>query len=205
MNSREEFDELMMLLRFMSGEKNVIEHVEAEGQQKIINMVTLPKEMTPDREEWERLGFTFCDIPGDDVLWQATLPEGWSIKATSHSMWSDIIDNKGRKRGSIFYKASFYDRKGSMRLRPRYEIKRVYSDDTESLSEVYFGSEEEKIFVAGQIDESVSYADQLEQSMRLHEIAFAYAKEHYPEWQSATAYWDDEIEKVKVPKKKKNN
>lgn len=33
------------------------------------------------------------------------LPEGWEKKSTDHSMWFDLIDNKGNKRAIIFEKA----------------------------------------------------------------------------------------------------
>ena len=34
-------------------------------------------------------------------------------------MWSDLLDDKGVKRGSIFYKAAFYDRSAFLRLKEK--------------------------------------------------------------------------------------
>ncbi len=48
--------------------------------------------------------------PGDDLFVDVTLPPGWAVVPTDHHMWSELRDEKGRKRAGIFYKAAFYDR-----------------------------------------------------------------------------------------------
>jgi hypothetical protein len=45
-----------------------------------------------------------------------SLPPGWKVVPTDHSMWSDLVDAKGEKRASIFYKAAFYDRDAFIRI-----------------------------------------------------------------------------------------
>ena len=129
MRNRDEMDGFMMLIRALSGEQNVIENMEAEGQQEAIRRTLLARRMYPSQADWESLGFTFIDIPDDRVMYQAELPEGWSIEATSHQMHSNILDANGHKRGSMFYKASFYDRNASMSLERRYNINRRYFED----------------------------------------------------------------------------
>ena len=87
-----------------------IERQEAEGQQRFVTTDMMPLELNPDRAAFEALGFTFGE-PVDDIFVNATLPPGWTKKPhESHSMWSDIYDETGKKRVSIFYKAAFYDR-----------------------------------------------------------------------------------------------
>ena len=68
--------------------------MENEGQKRAVAGTMMAKQMDPSREEWEKLGFTFTDIPGDEVLCKATLPEGWRMEETDHSMWTNIIDQK---------------------------------------------------------------------------------------------------------------
>ena len=199
MSNRDELDAFMMLLRAMSGESNVIEHMESEGQQRAVNNTMVAKEMLPSRKDWEQLGFTFSDIPGDDVLCKATLPEGWRIKATDHSMWNDIIDQNGRKRGSMFYKSSFYDRSAHMNLNCRYGVRLDYIGEDYATTEIYFGNDSEKLFVAGQVctpknatreERLARYAEE----DRLKAIAKKFGDENYPNWQSVHAYWNDEKE-----------
>ena len=199
MSNRDELDALMMLARAMSGEANVLEHMEAEGQQKAVKYTMVAKRMRPNREVWEKLGFTFSDIPGDDVLCKAELPEGWYLEATSHSMWSNIIDEQERTRGSMFYKAAFYDRDANMSLSSRYDVCSDYIDDNYTKIEVYFGNENEKLFVAGQVctprdaSRELRIANYREEE-RLRELAKKFAEENYPDWQDVTAYWDEEKE-----------
>ena len=69
------------------------------------------------RAEFEALGFTFGEPDaGDPMFRPATLPAGWQRKGSDHAMWSYIIDEHGRDRISIFYKAAFYDRDAFMSL-----------------------------------------------------------------------------------------
>ena len=103
-----------------------IEAQEKAGQQALVASTDMPKDMSPDRAAFEALGFTFGE-PVDDLFLKATLPAGWTKAATSHSMHSDIMDEKGRRRVSVFYKAAFYDRSASATLVSRYSIQRDYA------------------------------------------------------------------------------
>ena len=196
MSDIEYLEALEMMVRTLSGEPNVLEHMEKEGQQRAVNNTMVAKKMFPSRKKWEELGFTFTDIPGDNVLCKATLPEGWEMVAIDHSMWNNIIDEQGRVRGSMFYKAAFYDREARMNLNQRYRIIIDYLDDHVT-TEVYFGNPEEKIFVAGQIhkadfssQESIdTYYNELN---RLQYLAECFANLNYPDWRDEKAYWDDE-------------
>lgn len=207
MNNRDELEGLMMLFRAMSGETNVIEHMEAEGQQEVVINKRMAREMSPSREEWEKLGFEFTEIPGDCVLCNAKLPEGWSIKSTDHSMWNDIIDANGMKRGSMFYKAAFYDRSAHMGLNRRYDVCSDYIEGDNLTIEVYFGNNKEKLFVAGQVcipngatrEERLSkYAEQ----KKLYAIAKQYGDQFFPGWEDIHAYWENEKDNSFVKAKK---
>jgi hypothetical protein len=99
------------------GAESFILGQEKRGQQQLVNSDRLPSKFHGDRAEWEALGFTFGDPDPDDPLFMpATLPPGWKRQATDHSMGSVIVDQLGRERVSIFYKAAFYDRSAHMNL-----------------------------------------------------------------------------------------
>lgn len=194
MNKKEELKSMEVLLRTLSGEKNVIENMEFEGQQFAIKNNLLARNMHPSKEEYEKLGFKFYDIPGDDVLYKATLPTGWTLKATNNSMHINIVDNNGLTRGAMFYKSSFYDRKASMNLICRFKITDNYHRGSESF-EIWFGNEQEKLFVAGQVHSNVTASrEERERNFALIEKLEAQAKEfadiNYPDWKNVNAYWD---------------
>ena len=66
-------------------------------------------------------------------------------------MWNEIIDAKGHVRGTMFYKAAFYDRSAHMSLNSRYRVHSEYIGEDSRTVEVYFGNAQEKIMVAGQV------------------------------------------------------
>lgn len=94
---------------------------ERAGQQQLVASTNMPKDMHPSREAFEKVGFTFGDDV-DDIFVKSTLPPGWTRAATDHSMHSDVLDEKGRKRVGVFYKAAFYDRRASSFLNCRFRI-----------------------------------------------------------------------------------
>ncbi len=99
------------------GQSGPIERQERDGQRQLVNSDRLPTDIKGDRGEWEALGFTFGDPdPGDPMFMPATLPEGWKREGSDHAMWSYLVDQHGRQRVAIFYKAAFYDRGAFMRL-----------------------------------------------------------------------------------------
>lgn len=65
---------------------------------------------------WEALGIVVGDVDRDDDMFTfVTLPEGWTIKPSKHSMYTDILDEKGRQRISYFHKVAAYDCKADIR------------------------------------------------------------------------------------------
>lgn len=91
-----------------------IENQEKRGQTVFVGSQTLPIKYLP-RAELDALGFVFGE-PVDDLFISCQFPVGWSKRSTDHSMWSELVDPEGNVRGSIFYKAAFYDRDAFMRL-----------------------------------------------------------------------------------------
>jgi hypothetical protein len=111
-----------------------IEAQEAAGQRALAEAKTvrLPKEVNsrpmgePDRDgktsnkkKYEAAGIKVIG-DYDDLFFDVELPAGWKVVPTEHSMWSNLVDEKGRKRAGLFYKAAFYDRKADLSFNTRF-------------------------------------------------------------------------------------
>lgn len=131
-------DPIIGLVTAMSGGKG-IEASERRGQVQFLESETLPsklqtyfvdKEMRETRPLLESWGFVFGKVIGGDTLFmQARLPPGWKKKGSDHDMWSYIVDDQGRERCSVFYKAAFYDREAFLGVSGRYRYHREYKDE----------------------------------------------------------------------------
>lgn len=169
-----------------------IEAQEAQGQRDFVASETLPTECP--REKLESLGFVFGEAV-DDIFTYVQFPEGWSKVPTENSMWSDLVDNKGRKRGGIFYKAAFYDRSAHMNLDRKITCNQVFEsqDDYEAGHIKYRVMDD---------DESVLYENKYATDGKRCEgnywdvdsIAETNAREwlekNYPDYNNPMAYWD---------------
>ena len=109
-----------------------IEAQEKAGQAALVASTNMPLELRPSREAFEKVGFIFGDKI-DDVFQSATLPAGWKREATSHDMHSKILDEQGRERVSVFYKAAFYDRRANAGLVCRYRVETQFPDKSNDL------------------------------------------------------------------------
>jgi len=162
-----------------------IEAQEAEGQKCFVASQTLPKDCP--REDLEKIGFIFGDDE-DDIFISVQFPEGWSKKPTEHSMWSDLIDDKGRGRGGIFYKAAFYDRSANLKLQPRFSFRQDY--DQEDCVQYLVLDAGTTIFKTDKIEcekYSEGYWKATDDAQKNSEI---YLNDNYPDWRDRSAYWD---------------
>lgn len=162
-----------------------IEAQEAAGQATFCAKQILPKELRHvTREQLEAIGFKF-GTDHDDIFVNATLPAGWTKKASDHSMWSYLLDAKGRKRASIFYKAAFYDRSASMSMDCRYSLSRYEkgSDSDRTRICALDGNTEIKDFG------EYALGDRNRRDVLEFE-ANTWMNEHYPNRDDAFAYWD---------------
>lgn len=160
-----------------------IEAQEAAGQRQLVRSSNLPKKCNYcTREQIEAMGVVFgADV--DDLFIHATLPAGWALMPTDHSMWSTLRDERGRARASVFYKAAFYDREAFISIAQFITVKRTY-DDTPHTVAFVSNADGAKLFETERVG-SFDYTA----IDRVVSAATAWADEHYPDRQNPLAYW----------------
>ena len=164
-----------------------IEQQEAGGQIEMINEQVLPKESPI--EMLALLGFVFGE-DDDDIFVKVKFPDGWIKKATGHSMHTDLLDDKGRKRGGIFYKAAFYDRSANMSLSRRYSVQRNYDGD-DSAVQFQVKDCDTVIFETNPVDLSEFKGMEFYNKSDIEEeIAKVWLLEKYPDYGNPMSYWD---------------
>lgn len=168
-----------------------IEAQEAQGQQDFVASETLPAECP--REQLESLGFVFGEN-ADDIFTYVQFPKGWKKEATEHSMWSDLLDDKGQKRGSIFYKAAFYDRSAHMNLDRKISYGQVYDHHDSYVKNglQYFVTDGENVLYETELKMfEKKYEDdywKLDDAARIE--VEKWINENYPDYNDPMAYWD---------------
>ena len=86
-----------------------------------------------------------------------------------------------------------------MYLSPRYGVKTRFVGPKEQDAEIYFGNEDEVLFVAGIVEGLYNYKlddntrkQKREEEKRLLKLAFDFAEKNYPNYGDVNAYWDTE-------------
>lgn len=189
-----------------------IEAQEAAAQRELPAGTKLPKRGTilpgnaqrdgeTNRERLESLGFTFGEDL-DALFVECSLPAGWQIKPTDHSMWSDLCDRGGRVRGKIFYKGAFYDRRVDMWMEQRFQVVTWYAA-TPDLPENYDNLEAARCKLVKDHDgrvlqSSPSYcppsarsADGVDAETQAAAAMGDWLTAHYPDYKDPFAYWDE--------------
>ena len=187
-----------------------IENQEKRGQRMVVEYHRLPKatnhcsgyhkhdDFEFTKAQYEKMGIKVID-EYDDMFWNVQLPDGWKIEATSHPLWNDLIDDKGRKRASFFYKAAFYDRDAFINFETRYTIR---VDHTADYAEVGYEAWCKSPTIGhvkdcGEIIYSTTAKDSFDDFRKQDEVEEAtkeeletYMAEHYPDYKDVNAYWD---------------
>jgi hypothetical protein len=161
-----------------------IERQEAAGQRTLLESAMLPKEISgATREELTALGFKFgADV--DELFVTCELPPGWAKSGTKDAMHSDLLDDQGRKRAGIFYKAAFYDRRADMHMNRRYGVESWRDGSSDKALCVYAtdcGQVIKEFGEAGLTDWAAIDA--------LETKAVAWLTATYPAWESPLACW----------------
>lgn len=120
MNAPDSADRALLLALGMAtgSVDGFIEGQERAGQRQLVSSQMLPtRTLHSTREQFEAVGVVFGEPdPADPMFQPATLPAGWSKRGSDHDMWSYVVDEHGRERIAVFYKAAWYDRSAHMSL-----------------------------------------------------------------------------------------
>ena len=171
----------------------VEDSMEYEERNKIVTQNNI--EYT--KQQYEKMGIVIVD-EYDDLFYNVELPEGWHIKATDHTMWNNLFDNKGRKRASFFYKAAFYDRDAFINFNTRFHVAvehtAPYSSDydvwTQSDYQGTINDGEDVIFSTECVPVTGSYSGDDKVKDALRQKLDKYMEENYPNYTDINAYWD---------------
>ena len=155
---------------------------------------------------WAKMGVLFGDaVSGDRLFRHVRLPAGWKIVRTNHSMWTNLVDERGRKRASICYKAAFYDRDAHISPVRRFSVTMdyVYPEKSKEAYPRATGKravvkDRDKVLHEGPIlaqppedSRGFDWAAHDKESERLHAEAAAWlVAQGFPDWKDAAAYWD---------------
>lgn len=172
-----------------------IELQEAGGQRDFVASETLPVKCNNCKPAaLEAMGIVFGDLV-DDLFVQVQLPEGWKKVPTDHSMWSSLLDERGRKRAAIFYKAAFYDRDAFITISRRFGLQVQPEGGWDS---DYDRETVPRICVVTDCDEIVWWSAPMSPSgdvewfqldEKLVPLGRGWLASHYPNWENALAYW----------------
>lgn len=164
-----------------------IEAQEAAGQAKLCQQASrLPVDLGYSGVKWGEIerfwGIKHGEVT-DKIFYSVTLPEGWKLVPTDHSMWSKLVDGNGSERAAIFFKAAFYDYNAHLSVSSRYYSEYENRDDSpKETSSRYLVKDR----VTGEV---LHKTDWTGYSAASEEVS-AWKKEHYPD-ESPFAYWPD--------------
>jgi hypothetical protein len=130
-------------------------------------------------------------VDGDPMFQYVTLPKGWKKVGTDHSMWSNLVDEQGRKRAGIFYKAAFYDRSAHLSLECRFSARYDYDRMANKGEIVGVVKDGEKVIYTTEV-RSCSGKDRSDYELTdaATKDATDWLSKNFPEWGDPTAYWD---------------
>lgn len=182
---------------------DAIERSEARGQRELVDSEVLPHKFNSGtREQFEKMGIIFGE-KADDLFSYVTLPKGWHKQATDHSMWSKLIDEQGRERASIFYKAAFYDRDAFLNIARRFSYsyrpalgydhpdyrKGGWVGVVTDCDNVIWQTAELEPEPEYKVDKDAWLAWDKKRE-NLTQEARRWLEANYPEWESPLAYWE---------------
>ena len=180
---------LILASAMIFGSSKAIELQEASGQGELVNSDVLPTDgLWQVRGIIESNGGAIgCPVADDPIFTDVTLPPGWKKKPTDHSMWSKLVDGKGRERAAIFYKAAFYDRSAHIRPCRRFNID-TYGHSVEDEAKVSVKDAEGTVEFSTEtikVDREQRYST----IERLTAEVTAFLDEKFPDWKSPEAHW----------------
>lgn len=177
------------------GNPNAIYNQESEGQKELNNSDQLPRKCNSPKginivEQYKLMGIEVLnESDGDELFLDVKMPDGWRKDATGHSMWNNLVDDKGRIRGVFFYKAAFYDRDSFMNFTTRYEWKCDYSEKEFVGYQVWDSEKQEVVFNAGKLVKNYDAPDYFQKQDELRDVCEEFLKNNFPNHEDINAYW----------------
>jgi hypothetical protein len=207
--------------RVASMPRVIIETQEAVGQIDMIKTTQLPiaveklnferdnpNIIKESKEIWGKLGIEIIDKV-DELFFSVKLPDKWEMKTRESSYGTYLVDEKGRERVSIFYKAAFYDRRAYADITRRFRISTKHEFELDwskacNLSKNEFDKlrrkEEESLTFGIVLDgENVIFETKHEKKFsekswkqveKFNKICRKYLDKNYPDWENPFAYWE---------------
>lgn len=127
----------------------------------------------------------------DDLFVRVTLPAGWKVVATTHSMWSRLNDAEGHERAGIFYKAAFYERNAHISFNHRYAIESVHESENGELDSLVQEIVRDRKTRAVLFDTEKCEVGANQSRNAAVDACRAHLTERFPDWQNPLAYWND--------------
>jgi hypothetical protein len=143
-----------------------------------------------------------------ELFTSVELPLGWKIKRTDHPMWNDIVDEKGRRRASYFFKGAFYDRNAHMSAAERrFRITtaskpkaREYDDQDFDIAVIDAGTavwndhgfpnKESIVYRIIEKRDKAKFAKYWDQDEDIHARLRQWLDQNKPGWNDPANYWD---------------
>lgn len=189
--ARQAKDDPMTVLAeaFVLGASRSIEASEAEGQRELVESDQIPVKLMHGLTEamLEQMGLRLGPPTPDDRLFRScTLPPGWSRRDSDHPMWSYIVDERGRERLAMFYKAAFYDRRADMDARCRFGFSEYLDGPTkgEYTAAILDCGKPIVTFGVRSKDAGCAASDAARQHCE------SWLNQNRPDWRNPMAYWD---------------
>ncbi len=158
-----------------------------------VNEMPLPAKGS-ENPAWKQMGVIFgAPIEDDSKLFRhATLPPGWTKKPTDHYMYSDLLDEKGRKRAVVGYKGAMWDRWAAIYPVSRFDIQRVYHPRKPAPPprEIKTGKKRFVQYTEKEIHDQQKIA---------HRNMDMYGHWHAPDFLVRTGYWEEIVEYEHFP------
>lgn len=167
---------------------------------KAVGSVILPTDILPTdmgrhsdyntKAILEAAGVKFLGVvEGDDMFQYVALPQAWKKVATDHYMWSKLVDEKGRERARIFYKAAVYDRSARISLSCRFGVSFDYDRfDKENIGVTNVTDGGKVVHTTEPIP--ANGEKRYETSDKANKIAVEWLDTNHPDWRNPVAYWD---------------
>lgn len=180
-----------------AGESSRVEEMEEQGQKELVKSsllpikVNFPRRLMNIAEQYALMGIKVIGkSQEDDLFFDVVLPDGWEKEATEHSMWSVLLDDKGRERASIFYKAASYDRDSFVNFVTRYSWRGNYEEQGNVSYIVEDNASGEVIFETEKISKDIKNPDFFKLEDGLQKKCKQFLKTNFPEHEDINAYWN---------------